>query len=81
MRVTQMPAGGSTGSVHRSISVAPAPRTYENHSAIDIKKILSRFEKDDYILAGLIIVLMLEGCDDYILLAALGYLFFMGLKE
>ena len=41
MRVTQMPAGGSTGSVHRSISVAPAPRTYENHSTIDIKKILS----------------------------------------
>ena len=81
MRVTQMPAGGGTGSVQRSISVPITPKAYESRGGIDIKKILSRFEKDDYILAGLIIVLMLEGCDDYILLAALGYLFFMGLKD
>lgn len=81
MRVTQMPTGGSTGAVHRSISVPIAPKTAQNHGGIDIKKILSRFEKDDYILAGLIIVLIFEGCDDYVLLAALGYLFFMGLKE
>ena len=83
MRVTQMPAGGRGEAVHRSMSM-PAPIMHgghESHSGIDIKKILSRFEKDDYILAGLIIVLMFEGCDDYILLAALGYLFFMGLKE
>lgn len=78
MRVTQMPAGGS---VQRSISVPIMPKAHENHSGIDIKKILSRFEKDDYILAGLIIVLVLEGCDDYILLAALGYLFIMGIKD
>ena len=81
MRVTQMPAGGSTGGVHRSMSVPIMPKAHESHSGIDIKKILSRFEKDDYILAGLILVLILEGCDDYILLAALGYLFFMGLRE
>ncbi len=80
MRVTQMPAGGS-GVVQRSTPVPIMPEAYKSHGGIDIKKILSRFEKDDYILAGLIIVLMLEGCDDYILLAALGYLFFMGLKE
>ena len=81
MRVTQMPAGGGTGSMQRSVSVPIMHRADERHSGIDIKKILSRFEKDDYILAGLIIVLVLEGCDDYILLAALGYLFFMGLKD
>ncbi len=81
MRVTQMPAGGSTGVVHRSMSVPIMPKAHESHNTIDIKKILSRFEKDDYILAGLIIVLVLEGCDDYILLAALGYLFFMGLRD
>ncbi len=81
MRVTQMPAGGGTGSMQRSVSVPIMHRADESHSGIDIKKILSRFEKDDYILAGLIIVLVLEGCDDYILLAALGYLFFMGLKD
>ena len=46
---------------------------------LDLKTLLSGFEKDDYILAGLIIVLVLDGCDDYILLAALGYLFIMGL--
>ena len=78
MRVTQMPAGGS---VHRSTSVPEMPKAQESRSTIDIRKILSRFEKDDYILAGLILVLIFEGCDDYILLAALGYLFLMGLKE
>ena len=46
----------------------------------NIGKILSGFEKDDYILLGIIAVLIWEGCDDYILLAALGYLFFMGVK-
>ncbi len=42
---------------------------------------LSKLEKDDYILAGLIIVLIFEGCDDYILLLALGYLLLMGFLE
>ena len=44
-----------------------------------IKKLLDNFQTDDYILAGLLLVLIFEGCDDYILLAALGYLFIMGL--
>ena len=48
-------------------------------SSYNIKKILKGFKTDDYILLGIIIVLMLEGCDDYILLAALGYLFIMGI--
>ena len=45
----------------------------------DLKKIISGFSADDWILAIIIVVLILEGCDDYILLAALGYLFIMGI--
>lgn len=82
MKVTQLPASGD----RRKYSAPPAVHMEAQSSTalgsgIDIKKILSQFEKDDYILAGLIIVLVLEGCDDYILLAALGYLFIMGFKE
>ena len=39
---------------------------------------LSKLKTDDYILIGMIAVLFFEGCDDYILLAALGYLLIMG---
>lgn len=39
----------------------------------------SAFKKDDWILLGIIVALILEGSDDYILLCALGYLFLMGL--
>lgn len=81
MRVTQMPATGGP-----NIKRVGTPATGKNvlpprSSGIDIREILSQFEKDDYILAGLILVLVLEGCDDYILLAALGYLFIMGFKD
>ena len=78
MKVTQLPtrSTGKTGAVQ---IVPPAP--LRKADALDIKNILAKFEKDDYILAGIILVLILEGCDDYILLAALGYLFFMGFKE
>ena len=50
-----------------------------HNSSFNIKKLLDNFQTDDYILAGLLLVLIFEGCDDYILLAALGYLFIMGL--
>ena len=81
MRVTQMPATGGHN-IKRVGTPAVGNSVLEpKGSGIDIKKILSQFEKDDYILAGLILVLVLEGCDDYILLAALGYLFLMGFKD
>ncbi len=81
MRVTQMPATGGHN-IKRVGTPAVGKSVLEpKGSSIDIKKILSQFEKDDYILAGLILVLVLEGCDDYILLAALGYLFLMGFKD
>ncbi|MGM9552506.1 MAG: hypothetical protein ACI3XA_09665 [Clostridia bacterium] len=37
------------------------------------------FKQDDWILLGIIIILVLEGSDDYVLLCALGYLFVVGL--
>ena len=82
MKVTQLPASG--GKIPHTVNRSAPPPIHHSTApsgGIDIKKLLSRFETDDYILAGLIIVLVLEGCDDYILLAALGYLFIMGFKE
>ena len=79
MKVTQFPATGDRH--YRTIPRHTAGEERGSGNGIDIRKILSRFEKDDYILAGLLIVLIFEGCDDYILLAALGYLFLMGFKE
>ncbi len=77
MKVTQLPT--TSRGVRPPANVLPAP--IQRPAGFDIGKILSRFETDDYILAGIILVLIFEGCDDYILLAALGYLFIMGLKE
>lgn len=77
MKVTQLPATSKGFRPPAGIGTMPAQKS----PAFDIGKILSRFETDDYILAGIILVLIFEGCDDYVLLAALGYLFFMGLKE
>ncbi len=39
----------------------------------------SSFKKDDWLLLGIIAVLIMEGSDDYVLLCALGYLFAVGL--
>lgn len=60
---------------------APPKPSAARLGGIDIKKIISEFKTDDYILIGLIAVLFFEGCDDYILLAALGYLFIMGVLQ
>ncbi len=79
MRVTQMPA---TGRTNINVRTAPLPKiSPPPKGGLNVGEILSRLEKDDYILLGLIAVLVFEGCDDYILLAALGYLFLMGFKD
>ena len=83
MRVTQMNAFPERENTH---SHAPYPTVRKisnpvNSTAKRIGRIFSGFETDDYILAAIIIVLILEGCDDYILLAALGYLFIMGFER
>ena len=82
MRVTQLPAGGGRGNYKSagSFEIGP-PVAKRQNKGFDLGKLFSKLEKDDYILAGIILVLVMEGCDDYILLAALGYLLFMGLKE
>ena len=81
MRVTQM-STVSKGDMRQSrITTENSRARLPLNGGFNIGKIISDFEKDDYILAGLIIVLVLEGCDDYILLAALGYLFLMGFRE
>ena len=82
MRVTQMNAFPAPASVNKPVVqqtyTAPSPSPAPVMG--NMGKLLSGFDKDDYILLGLIAVLIWEGCDDYILLAALGYLFFMGVK-
>ena len=78
MRVTQMSAYVRTG---RPEAVPlPAPPVLQTSKSRGIGNILSELKKDDYILLGIIAVLIFEGCDDYILLAALGYLFIMGIN-
>ncbi len=84
MRVTQMNAFPEKESTpyraqYHSMKRRP-PANPVNDTAKKLRRIFSDFQTDDYILAGIIIVLILEGCDDYILLAALGYLFIMGLE-
>ena len=36
------------------------------------------FDRDDYLLIGLILILLMNGCDDYLLLIVLGYLLIAG---
>ena len=80
MRVVQMNAFSQP---QRNSITVNAPSIADNksthNSSFNVKKLLDSFQTDDYILAGLLLVLIFEGCDDYILLAALGYLFIMGL--
>ena len=79
MKVTQMPASGRH---NINVRTPPLPKSPPpQKGGLNVGEILSRLQKDDYILLGLIAILVFEGCDDYILLAALGYLFIMGLKE
>ncbi len=42
---------------------------------------LNSLKTDDLLLLGIIILLFLDGCDDYLLLLVLGYLFFVGLDQ
>ena len=77
MKVTQLPAISRNNYQGERVPRI-SPPVLNHADGFDIKKILSRFETDDYILAGIILVLIFEGCDDYILLSALGYLFIMG---
>ena len=82
MRVTQMNAFPERENIknHREYPVVRKISNPVNNTPKKLSQVFSKFETDDYILAAIIIVLILEGCDDYILLAALGYLFIMGFE-
>lgn len=45
------------------------------------KGFLSDLDKDDMLLFGLIAILLLNACDDYLLLLVLGYLFISGRQK
>ena len=83
MRVVQMSTYPNR-KINSSQTLPQSPLPKENlqperKAGFNFREIISKFEKDDYILAGILIALIAEGCDDYILLAALGYLFIMGI--
>lgn len=80
MRVTQM-STFSNKEERGAISVSMPVAQGRVRRGKSIQSILNTFDTDDYILAGIIIVLIMEGCEDYVLLAALGYLFIMGFRD
>ena len=89
MRVIQISAASPKNSTMRQtntpMQIISETQYHANEKQSDdlflkLKKIFSLFGSDDYILAGIILVLIFEGCEDYVLLCALGYLFIMGLK-
>ena len=78
MRVVQMNPFSSPRQNSAKILYTPSgPSDFsqKNEFGFDFKN----FKKDDWILLGLIAVLIMEGSTDYILLCALGYLFLVGL--
>ncbi len=75
MRVVQMkPFSAPSSNTSHFQRTEPVPPK-EKKPVLDIR----RFERDDWILLGIIAALVMDGCTDYILLIALGYLFIAGL--
>lgn len=79
MRVTQMNAFSAPPRASAPPSFLP-PVPPKPALTDVVRRLLSQLKTDDCILAGIIAVLIFEGCDDYILLLVLGYLFFMGIS-
>lgn len=44
-------------------------------------QLLKHKDADEILLLGLILILLLNGCDDYLLLAILGYIFLVGQEK
>ncbi len=78
MKVTRMSPFSSN-----SRPVPPIVKETRQTSALPVSDIfglnISNFKKDDWLLLGIIAVLIMEGSTDYVLLCALGYLFIAGL--
>ena len=73
MRVVQMHPF-SPPPVQKSAAAPAEPLPKATRTFFDFKN----FKTDDWLLLGLIAVLILDGSEDYVLLCALGYLFLMG---
>jgi hypothetical protein len=50
---------------------------YDNYPS-KIKRVIGKFDLDDIILLALIVLLILEDCDDYLLIAVLAFVFITG---
>ncbi len=65
-------------SVPKPQEMPPEPIREERRKA-SVKK--RELEQDDLLILGLIFLLLINSCDDYLLLFALGFLFFSGRSE
>lgn len=77
MRVIQMNPSSTPQGPKRTYQHTLPTLPAEKSPLFDIKN----FKTDDWILLGIIAALVLEGCEDYLLLCALGYLFLVGLQN
>ncbi len=73
----------------KEVVIPQAPEPQEEISVSDVPKAediiaeknkKTEFSQDDLLLLGLIFLLLLNSCDDYLLLLILGYLFISGRK-
>ncbi len=54
------------------------PCSCEDIKPVIVPKSTPSFDKDDFLLIGLILILLMNGCEDYLLLIVLGYLLITG---
>ncbi len=59
-------------------SAEEIPCPCEEITPVVTKNSALSFDQDDYLLIGLILILLMNGCDDYLLLIVLGYLLITG---
>lgn len=74
MRVVQMHPFSSPPSPHPT---TPPPLPLQAKTTPEFFN-FKNFKTDDWLILGLIAVLILDGSEDYVLLCALGYLFLIG---
>ena len=78
MKVTRMSPFSNQSTVTTPAPIQPIQNTSASSKNV-FNLNFSNFKKDDWLLLGIIAVLIMEGSTDYVLLCALGYLFMVGL--
>ncbi len=78
MKVTRMSPFSNQATVTTPAPIQPRQNTSASSQNV-FNLNFSNFKKDDWLLLGIIAVLIMEGSTDYVLLCALGYLFMVGL--